>query len=125
MDSAMLATRPGGTGNPDRSNIMFNPQPSIDRSASDLAFAREIQAGGLPVARQRYDYNKARRIVSAIKRKSLPDVHYAVDGEDRVWLFRLDNGFFNNFAEMAFFCHAADSLQTAVMAAARPATAAA
>lgn len=99
---------------------MFNPSHSIDRAAADLKFAREIEAGGLAVARQRYDYNTARKIVSAIKNRGLPASYYAVDTEERVWLFSLDSGFHNGYADMKFFCRADDSFQTAIMAAAQP-----
>lgn len=95
---------------------MLNPQPAIDRAESDLVFARRIELGGLDVARERYNYNVARRIVSAIKRVGLPSRSWLIDHDGGVYLFTLEPVFATGYGPlMEFYCNKDDSLQTAIM----------
>lgn len=99
---------------------MFNPEYAISRAASDLAFARRVATGGLEVARERYNYNVARRVVSAIRRVGLPPLHYSISEDGGVYLFTLEPRFMSGYGPaMDFFCHKNDSLMTAVMGAAK------
>lgn len=97
--------------------MSFNPR--IDLAQRDLARAKAIAVGGLPVARQWYDYNTARKIVSAIKRQGVPDFYAKVgvhgDGYRSLRLYRLDLSFFDTLAGFGFLCSTDYNLETAVL----------
>lgn len=97
--------------------MSFNPR--IDLAQRDFARAQAIAAGGLPVARQWYNYNTARKIVSAIKRQGVPDFYAKIrvhgDGYRVLFLYRLDFSFFDTPAGFGFLCSTDYNLETAVL----------
>lgn len=100
----------------------FSFHPSIDLAQRDLARAQAIAAGGLPVARQWYDYNTARRIVSALKRDGVPGFYAKIVSDTRfgaehrtLHLFRINSPEHYKSAGFAFVCGATETLETAVL----------
>lgn len=98
----------------------MNFNPRIDLAQQDFSRAQAIAAGGLPVARQWFDYNTARRVVSAIKRDGVPAFYAKIASDTRfgaehrtLQLYRLDSH--TSAAGFAFICGSDQSLETAVL----------
>ncbi|MEW6415787.1 MAG: hypothetical protein AB1482_11090 [Pseudomonadota bacterium] len=101
----------------------MNFNPGIELSMRDYDRAKAIQRGGLPVARQWYSYNTARRLVSFIKKNGLPETFACLwtsdsDGklQEYLALFRIDVFLLKDVAGFVPAAPADYSVETAVLA---------